>query len=172
MKKDKIILPIIFALTLAQSFAADVTVAWDSNSEPDLEGYYIYYGTNSMDRVRIGKQTRVTLSDLVAGVPYTIYATAYNTAGVESEPSESIRYTPPLIPTVPTMGMEFQGGQIAVSGSALPSQSILLQATTALSPAEWVTVQTITPGADGTVRVPLTEHLLNPRRFYRLSIAP
>jgi hypothetical protein len=160
----------LVALFFAEVHGANITIAWDPNGEADLGGYCVYYGTNTMDRVQLGKESSVTLTNLVAGVRYMIYATAYNTAGLESEPSESIVFTPELESPSGDLRIDFVEGQLSVTVSGLPSQSFLLQATGALD-APWVTVQTISPDG-GTIRVPLLEHLLNPRRFYRLVSVP
>ncbi len=154
------------------AMSASVKLAWDPNPETDLGGYYIYFGTNTLDRMDVGQDTSVTLSNLVAGSRYTIYATAYNSAGLESEPSESVFFTPAVEVAEPVLSMQAVNGEIVISGSATPQQRLFLQAATSLNSPEWITVQTITPGIDGAVRIQLMEHLLNPRRFYRLAVAP
>jgi hypothetical protein len=75
-----------------------VTLAWDPNSEPDLEGYKCYYGLASMDyehRIIVGNHTVYTVTDLTPGETYYFAVTAYNTVGMESEYSEEIMYTVP-----------------------------------------------------------------------------
>jgi hypothetical protein len=45
--------------------AAEVTLAWDANTEPDLAGYMIYYGFTSRSYdwvVDVGDQTTYTVS--------------------------------------------------------------------------------------------------------------
>jgi len=62
--------------------AAEVTLAWDANTEPDLAGYMIYYGfaTRSYDYVvDVGDQTTFTLSGLEDGYTYYFAVTAYDT---------------------------------------------------------------------------------------------
>jgi hypothetical protein len=172
LRTGKIAIILLMNLAVAKGFGASATLIWDPNPEADLAGYYVYFGTNSMDRIQVGKQTTITLSNLVAGSRYTIYATAYNSAGLESEPSESVFYTPAVEVADPVLSMQAVNGEIVISGSATPQQRLFLQAATSLNSPEWITVQTITPGIDGAVRIQLMEHLLNPRRFYRLAVAP
>ena len=53
--------------------AAQVTLAWDANTDPDLAGYMIYYGfaTRAYDYVvDVGNQTTFTLSGLEDGHTY------------------------------------------------------------------------------------------------------
>lgn len=162
----------ILVMGISSAKPANVTLAWDPNPEADLGGYYIYFGTNTLDRVDVKTGTSVTLSNLVAGVRYSIYATAYNEAGLESAPSETVFYTPIAEIVNPTLAMQAVNGQITLSGTAIPTQAVVIQAASNLHAPEWITVQTITPGADGRINIQLMEHLLNPRRFYRLAVLP
>lgn len=83
--------------------AESVTLAWDPNTEPDLAGYYIYYGEQGAapQRVDAGLNTTLTIDDLTPGLTYVFYATAFNTANLESDPSESVTYTFPDAQPVP-----------------------------------------------------------------------
>jgi len=42
-----LLFPLLFFFALSQSFALDVTLRWDANTEPDLAGYKFYYDTDS-----------------------------------------------------------------------------------------------------------------------------
>jgi hypothetical protein len=82
--------------------AATVTLGWDSNSEPDLEGYVIYrnagspgppYGYSSTlpeNDLTDPLDPRVTLTGLNEGQEYYIALTAYNTEGLESSFSNDV----------------------------------------------------------------------------------
>ncbi|HTG45676.1 MAG TPA: fibronectin type III domain-containing protein, partial [Verrucomicrobiae bacterium] len=74
--------------------AASVTLAWDANTEPDLAGYFIYYGpiNSTPQRIDVGLVTSTTINNLTPDITYVFYATAYNTAGLESDPSQKISY--------------------------------------------------------------------------------
>ena len=81
-----------------------MTLAWDPNIEPDLAGYKIYYGTElPYTMLDVGNQTTATLTDLQPELTYTIYATAFNTAGLESDPSTPITYTVPAVAVPPSI---------------------------------------------------------------------
>lgn len=87
----------------AQSTPAPVELAWDPNPETDLAGYRLYYGTRSGDhptRVEVGN---VTTAQLSQPVPTTLYVVcvAYNTAGLESLPSNEIAVTFTAPDTIP-----------------------------------------------------------------------
>ena len=79
-------------------------LAWAPNTESDLAGYRIGYGTSSANytqQVDVGNNTTGTLSDLTPGITYFIALTAYNTTGLESRPSNEVSYFVPLILPTP-----------------------------------------------------------------------
>jgi hypothetical protein len=82
-----------------------VTLAWNPNPESDLAGYRLFWGeTNSAATMRdVGKTTQTQVTNLVAGRNYYFYLTAYNTSGLESNPSSTVYYTQPQpIPAAPS----------------------------------------------------------------------
>jgi hypothetical protein len=96
---------IIFALCampLSVVNAETVTLGWDSNDEPDVEGYVIYRNTNSPsppykysdtlpeDDLADPLNPQAKLTRLQEGEEYYIALTAYNTEGVESSYSNDI----------------------------------------------------------------------------------
>jgi len=88
-------------LTLSSAtflIAAQVTLEWDPNTEPDLAGYKIYYGTSSESydmSVDVGNWTSCTFAGLEEGVTYYFAATAYDAYGTESDFSEEESTTIP-----------------------------------------------------------------------------
>jgi hypothetical protein len=82
--------------------AKTVTIGWDSNDEPDLEGYVIYRNTNSPgppynysdtlpeDELVDPLHPKAQLTGLQEGKEYYIALTAYNDEGVESSFSNDI----------------------------------------------------------------------------------
>ena len=81
------VLTVLCALAPAFSSAAQVTLSWDPNIDPDLAGYKLYYGTSSGSypfSVDVGNQTSYTLSGLLVGPIYYFAATAYNVVRSES----------------------------------------------------------------------------------------
>lgn len=78
--------------------AAQISLEWDANGEPDLEGYRIYYGTSSGNytaSVDVAENTHCVISNLQQGVTYYFAATAYDSEGNESGFSEEIVYAVP-----------------------------------------------------------------------------
>jgi len=95
----EIIIPLlIFLFLLIPSpplFAAQVKLAWDPNSETNLAGYRLYYGTapGIYDQaIDVGNQTDYLLTELEAERSYFFAVTAYNTAGHESDYSREVRW--------------------------------------------------------------------------------
>lgn len=79
----------------APAMAADVTLQWDPNSETDLAGYKIYYGTASGvygPPIVVGVQTTFTVAGLPPGT-YFFAVTAYNASGLESGYSNEVSKT-------------------------------------------------------------------------------
>jgi len=78
--------------------SAVVILEWSANSEPDLAGYMVYYGTSTRDyawSVDVGDYTTCAISDsrLEDGQTYYFAATAYDEYGNESGYSEEVTYT-------------------------------------------------------------------------------
>jgi len=92
----------ILALTLFVSttsvYSAQVTLAWNPNTEPDFAGYKLYTGLTSGNydnTTDVGNQTGYTLQNLVADQMYYIVVTAYDTSNNESGYSAEVVYTVP-----------------------------------------------------------------------------
>lgn len=100
MKK---LISLLLCLFCVDALAYSVSLVWDANSEPDLAGYRLYYGTSSRSyniTNDVRNVTTTTVSNLVAGVTYYFAVTAYNTSDMESDYSNEVSYQVPL-PTAP-----------------------------------------------------------------------
>ena len=108
---------LLFFLLISEfAFAAQIKLAWDVNTESDLAGYKVYYGTSSKSYVGstdVGNVTAFTLTGLTQGQTYYTAVTAYNTlnqesgyssevSGVAVEPTSPTSETPPTITPEPT----------------------------------------------------------------------
>jgi hypothetical protein len=73
--------------------AGDVTLAWDANTESDVAGYLLWYGTQSgryITSVDVGNRTEWTLTGLPDGQRYYFAVQAYNTVRTMSLVSTEI----------------------------------------------------------------------------------
>jgi hypothetical protein len=86
-----VIMLALFLPAVAQAGALDVS--WDANTEADLAGYKLYYGTvpgSYGAPLTLGKVTAHQLTGLKDNTVYYIALTAYDTSGNESAYSVEI----------------------------------------------------------------------------------
>jgi hypothetical protein len=95
--KSRLDLLVAFAAIFSFATAAfaetnSITLSWDANSEPDIAGYKLYWGTSSgvYDQSNDVSQTTASVPNLTVGVRYYFAVTAYNKAGLESGYSEEL----------------------------------------------------------------------------------
>src|SRR5438445_2759711 len=120
------VITVLCSLAPAVSSAAQVTLVWDANTEPDLAGYKLYYGLSSgsyQSSVDGGNVTSYTLSGLLDGRIYYFAATAYYLSlaesGFSNEVSKAIAdVTPPIVSiSAPAAGVTV-AGTVTVSANA------------------------------------------------------
>jgi len=105
---------------------AQIRLAWDPNTEPDVAGYQIYYGTASRSyrySIDLGNVTTYTIQGLTQGVTYYIALTAYDSADNESDYSNEVSGTitetvsAPNVINGPTSGTPGQSCAFTAGGS-------------------------------------------------------
>ena len=75
--------------------AAETTLAWNPNSESNVVGYKLYYGTASRNysaQIDTEQATNCNVSGLAEGTTYYFSITAYDTSGKESGYSNEVSY--------------------------------------------------------------------------------
>src|SRR5262249_50514005 len=106
--------------------ATSVTLAWDDTSSSGIAGYRLYYGTSSgtyPNILDVGSATKATIPNLAAGQTYYFVVTDYNTAGLESAPSNEVSLAVP--PAAITLWQNQQTGGLymwSVQNGALTGQ--------------------------------------------------
>lgn len=99
---NRILLSLLFCLIFpVVVMAAEVTVAWDANTEPDLKGYKIYYGVESGvydTTVNVFNVLEWTIKDLKPNTTYYLAATAYDEDDNESAYSIELVHTTESLP--------------------------------------------------------------------------
>jgi len=131
-KTKRVLSGILRALTLlllcweaVLSASPSVRVAWDPNPETNIKGYRIYYGEVSSgptNLVDVGNQTTGTITNLVFATSYFFYVTAYNVFDLESDPSEALYYTTPVISP---LALSTDGYLIALAPSVVTLRATL-----------------------------------------------
>ena len=98
-----------FLLYMPVFSQGSVNVSWDSNSENDLAGYRIYYGTLSRNYdqlVDAGNRITYQINGLSQETRYYFTVTAYDTAGNESAFSDEVSILLATNPSLDTLSSE------------------------------------------------------------------
>ena len=120
--KAKILVLAAVLLSSQSIFAGDVSLAWDPNTEPELVGYKLCYGTSSgqySTQLDVGNVTTYTVASVSAGT-YYFAVKAYGIGGLESAFSNEVSTTvsstgdttPPTISGVTSSGVTTSGATI------------------------------------------------------------
>ncbi len=99
------ILLALLSLLTAPVYAGSVTVTWDPNTEPDVTGYRVLYGTQSgvyTFSQAAGNVTTWTVDNLTAGQIYYFVVQAVNAAGMTSPLSQEVSTSVPNASTACT----------------------------------------------------------------------
>lgn len=148
----RLLIILVFAALLMSGVpvkAAEITLAWDANAEPDLSGYKVYSGTASRSysgSVDVGNWTSCVMGGLEPGKTYFFAAKAYNAAGSESDYSLEVAHS---VPAACSYSLSPAGQSYAASGGT-GSVSVTAASNcgwTAAGNASWLAV---TAGASGT----------------------
>ena len=132
-----------------EAFCGQVTLAWDPDTTSGLAGYKVHYGTVSKNysfSVDAGNHTTATITGLTAGATYYFAATAYDTTGNESAPSNQVTYTVPASCSYAVAPTSVSAAAPGGTGSVTVATAGTCSWTTS-DPVSWVT---ITSGASGT----------------------
>ena len=106
-----------------------ILVQWQANSEPDVAGYLVRYGTasgNYSEEVNVGNVTSYTTPNLQNGTTYYFVVAAYDTAGNYSSNSSETKATinvdnePPATPAIATYRVNDQRVFIQWQANAEP----------------------------------------------------
>ena len=159
-----------------QLHGESITLAWDANQEPDVAGYHLYYQElpgGIPVKVDAGTQTQLTLTGLIAGRTYSFFATAYNTAGLESDPSTPLEHTVSIPPGAPFIlsGTMDQNG-VAMVWSSIPGRSYRVVASSDLASAIWTAASGDLLASGTSLYWQDTTVATNEKRFYKIELLP
>jgi hypothetical protein len=117
----------VLLLFAARSYAGQVSLAWDAVNDTNVAGYKVYYGPQTKTYsyyIDVGQATSVTIGDLDDSATYYSVATAYDSKGTESVPSNEVSYTTPagcsytISPAQRTLSASGGTGTISVTTQA------------------------------------------------------
>jgi len=170
MQKRIYVLFALFAVLAGPSRAAarNLALSWNPSTDSDVAGYNIYYGTsagNYTNKVTVGNTTTATVSNLIAGATYYFTATAYNSAGVESDFSNETSFiVPGTLKLTPGVNV---GDAPLIRFPVEPGHWYEVQATSDLQ--SWTTIsQTDVATANEWVQYSDPDAAAFSSRFYRL----
>lgn len=95
---------------------SSVTLAWNAVTNGGVTGYRVYAGTASRAYTRYvdaGNATQAAVSSLTNGTTYFFAVTAYNAAGLESDFSTEVSYTPTVTSTQGNLVFAADSGTIS-----------------------------------------------------------
>src|SRR5579863_270740 len=99
---------VVFFAAVAARGNQSVSLTWDPDFSADTVGYYLYLGTISGDyttKIDVGNNTVITISGLVDGSINYFVVRAYNSARIESPPSNEALFVVPVPGLPPQMAV-------------------------------------------------------------------
>lgn len=166
----------VWALTvpgLSSALALSVTLGWDLSPDPTAAGYNVYYGVASRvytNTVTVGNTNYVTISNLVGGTTYYFAATTYNVAGLESDFSTEVSYTPLAVPPNVPPTLDPIPGVVINENAGL--QTIELTGISSGSSSENQTLTLSAFSSNPSVIPNPTVHYVSPNNTGTLTFAP
>ncbi len=93
--KSYLFIFLVLSITSQNVYSGAIKANWDANTEPDLKGYKLYYGTVPSDylnweSVDVGNVNSYLVGNLDENVTYYFVVTAYDSSGNESAPSDEV----------------------------------------------------------------------------------
>jgi len=107
LRRILVILSAFLTLLSGQAIAASLQVSWNANTDADLAGYKVYYGTLTGTygpAVDVRNVTAYQIANVQSGSTYYVAVSAYDSSGNESSRSTEVRATIPAADTTPPTG--------------------------------------------------------------------
>ncbi len=143
-----------------------VSLAWDPSPDTNVVGYILYYGNATgvySSRVDVGTNTAFTISGLKEGQTNFFVVTAYDAAGLESDPSNELAFVVPGLVCL-SRGAR-PGDPVLVKFPVAPGHRYLLQISKDLR--SWFTIWQTNALSNGWVSFSDPAVAYRPKCFYR-----
>ena len=164
---------VLFAANVSAVVADPVSLRWNPSSDTSVKGYVVYYvATNqpATNRIVVGTNLTVKLTNLQAGVTYKIYASSYNAAGIESPPSNQVQFTAQLSPKLKLTRQA--NGSMKLDYKATAGMVCGVQFSADMKPGSWRTLANVTADQVGALIATDASAASVPQRFYRIAHSP
>jgi hypothetical protein len=166
---------LVVSLWLGSSVSATavqtLSLAWDPSADHSVSGYVVRYGSTSgaySVALNVHTNTTATVTGLIEGVTYYFVVTAYNAAGLQSDPSNEVSF---IAPGRAQMVRRAHSGTAAhIRFPVVPGQTYRVEATADLH--NWVSIWQVTGTANAWVEYADVQAVAFPRRFYRILALP
>jgi hypothetical protein len=155
------------ARALTQPPPSGITLFWNASPDPTVAGYSVYYGPASgyyTNRLDVGLRTNALVSGLAAGSTSYFAATAYDSLGRESIPSNEAIYTAPGILMVGVGADQ----RLHVTFPANAGHTYEIEASTNF--VSWTTISTVVAQTTGWFDIVDTSWTGTGTRFYRIVL--
>jgi Calx-beta domain/IPT/TIG domain/Fibronectin type III domain len=109
---------VLLGSSQVSAYGTDVKLSWSPNSESDLAGYNLYYGTSSRNyttSVKLAKVSNYTVTGLGPGT-YYFALSAYDTSGNESAYSSEVSAVVVAVTALPTVTISATDPNASESG--------------------------------------------------------
>jgi len=153
-------------------YSAPVKLGWNPPNDPNVKGYVIYYGLTNQpatNRIVVGTNLTVTVTNMLAARTYSLYAVSYNAFNVESLPSNGLLITPPAISGVKLQQQANRSMRLDVRAAAGTVCGV--QFSPNMKPGSWRTLTNVTADSVGAMILQDATAGLVPQRFYRVALS-
>ena len=145
-----------------------VTLAWDSSPDANVTGYALYYGLEPAgvtNRLDVGAEQSVMLTNLYAGSNYFFLVVAYNASGLESVPIGPLYYSPVAMTKI-RLNKSPDGSSLLQFRTAANARCGV-EYTSLRDPGLWQTLSVTNADAAGNVAITDRSAAQAAKRFYR-----
>jgi hypothetical protein len=161
-----------FASNSATLYSAPIKLGWNPPNDPNVKGYVLYYGLTNQtatNRIVVGTNLTVTVTNMLANTPYRFYAVSYNAASVESQPSNLLLLTPPAISSIKIASQTNRNMKLDCLAAAGTVCGIQFSST--MLPGSWRTLTNVTANSLGNIVISDASSSRVPKRFYRVALS-